>query len=135
MQKRDRDTKYRQRYKRQTERKRASEEARKREIENERTRERENERTRESDQKLENRMREKEKERKRETRNRQEIDGCSTVVLMCFTCPAMTVGTVVLRALVRVRERALGCFARSPKSPPARRHETKAREREREREN
>ena len=44
------------------------------------------------------------------------------VVLMCFTCPALTVMTVVLRALDRVRERALGCFARSPKSPPARRH-------------
>ena len=45
---------------------------------------------------------------------------CSTVVLMCFTCPAITVGTVILRALDRVRERpwgerpwgerALGCF-------------------------
>ena len=50
------------------------------------------------------------------------LNGCSTVVLVGFTCPAMTVVTVVLRALVRVRERALGCFARSPKSPPARRH-------------
>ena len=49
--------------------------------------------------------------------------GCSTVVLIGFTCPAMTVGTVMLRALDRVRERALGCFARSPKSPPARRWE------------
>ena len=46
--------------------------------------------------------------------------GCSTVVLIGFTCPAMTVVTVILRALDRVRERALGCFARSPKSPPAR---------------
>ena len=45
--------------------------------------------------------------------------GCSTVVLIGFTCPAMTVVTVILRALDRVRERALGCFARSPKSPPA----------------
>ena len=45
--------------------------------------------------------------------------GCSTVVLIGFTCPATTVGTVILRALDRVRERALGCFARSPKSPPA----------------
>ena len=33
--------------------------------------------------------------------------GCSTVVLIGFTCPAITVATVVLRALVRVRERAL----------------------------
>ena len=48
-------------------------------------------------------------------------DGCSTVVLEGFTCPAMTVGTITSRALDRVRERALGCFARSPKSPPARR--------------
>ena len=38
--------------------------------------------------------------------------GCSTVVLICFTCPAITVATVILRALERVRERALGCFAR-----------------------
>ena len=44
--------------------------------------------------------------------------GCSTVVLICFTCPAITVVTVILKALDRVRERALGCFARSPKSPP-----------------
>ena len=51
----------------------------------------------------------------------QALYGCSTVVLIGFTCPAITVGTVILRALVRVRERALGCFARSPKSPPARR--------------
>ena len=41
----------------------------------------------------------------------------STVVLIGFTCPAITVGTVILRALERVRERARGCFARSPKSP------------------
>ena len=41
-------------------------------------------------------------------------DGCSTVVLIGCTCPAMTVVTVILRALDRVRERALGCFARSP---------------------
>ena len=26
--------------------------------------------------------------------------GCSTVVLIGFTCPAITVGTVILRALV-----------------------------------
>ena len=39
-----------------------------------------------------------------------------------FTCPAITVGTVILRALDRVRERAHGCFARSPKSPHARRN-------------
>ena len=54
-------------------------------------------------------------------RRAQCICCCSTVVHM-FTCPAITVGTVILRALDRVRERALGCFARSPKSPPARRH-------------
>ena len=41
------------------------------------------------------------------------IYDCSTVVLICFTCPAITVETVILRALDRVRERALGCFARS----------------------
>jgi len=29
---------------------------------------------------------------------------CSTVVLIGFTCPAITVVTVILRALVRVRE-------------------------------
>ena len=29
------------------------------------------------------------------------------VVLACFTCPAITVATVILRALDRVRERAL----------------------------
>ena len=34
--------------------------------------------------------------------------GCSTVVFICFTCPAMPVGTVFLRALERVRGRALG---------------------------
>ena len=34
--------------------------------------------------------------------------GCSTVVLIGFTCPAITVGTVILRALDRVRERVLG---------------------------
>ena len=27
--------------------------------------------------------------------------GCSTVVLICFTCPAITVVTVILRALDR----------------------------------
>ena len=51
-----------------------------------------------------------------------DVYGCSTVVLIRFTCPAITVVTVILRALDRVRERALGCFARSLKSPPARRH-------------
>ena len=51
--------------------------------------------------------------------NCSQFYGCSTVVLICFTCPATTVGTVTLRALDRVRERALGSFARSPKSPPA----------------
>ena len=45
--------------------------------------------------------------------------GCSTVVLIGITCPAITVVTVILRALDRVRERALGLLgARSPKSPP-----------------
>ena len=34
--------------------------------------------------------------------------GCSTVVLIGCTCPAITVVTVILRALDRVRERALG---------------------------
>ena len=32
--------------------------------------------------------------------------GCSTVVLVGFTCPAITVVTVIFRALDRVRERA-----------------------------
>ena len=46
-----------------------------------------------------------------------------TVVLIRFTCPAMTVRTVMLKALDRVRKRALGLLgARSPKSPPARRN-------------
>ena len=34
--------------------------------------------------------------------------GCSTVILIGFTCPAITVVTVLLRALDRVRERVLG---------------------------
>ena len=34
--------------------------------------------------------------------------GCSTVVPVCFTCPAITAVTVILRALDRVRERVLG---------------------------
>ena len=34
--------------------------------------------------------------------------GCSTVALMGITCPAITVLTGILRALDRVRERALG---------------------------
>ena len=34
--------------------------------------------------------------------------GCSTVVLVCITCPAITVVTVILWALDRVRGRALG---------------------------
>ena len=41
---------------------------------------------------------------------RREVDradGCSTVVLIGSTCPAITVATVILRALDRVRERAL----------------------------
>ena len=33
----------------------------------------------------------------------------STVDSYMFTCPAITVATVILRALDRVRERALGC--------------------------
>ena len=36
------------------------------------------------------------------------IYGCSTVVLICFTCPAITVVTVILWALDGVRGRALG---------------------------
>ena len=40
-------------------------------------------------------------------------DGCSTVVLIGFTCPAMTVATVMLRALDGVRERVLGLLCRS----------------------
>ena len=39
--------------------------------------------------------------------------GCSTVVLVCFTCPAITVGTVILRALDRARERVLRLLCRS----------------------
>ena len=38
----------------------------------------------------------------------RELAGCSTVVLICFTCPAITVVTVILWALDRVRGRALG---------------------------
>ena len=45
-----------------------------------------------------------------------------TVVLrlfLCFTCPAITVGTVILRALDGVRGRALGWLGPgSPKSQP-----------------
>ena len=44
---------------------------------------------------------------------------CSTVVLICFTCPAITVATVILRALDRVRGRLLGLLGSgSPKSQP-----------------
>ena len=47
------------------------------------------------------------------------MHGCSTVVLICFTCPAITVATVILRALDRVRGRALGWLGPgSPKSQP-----------------
>ena len=46
-------------------------------------------------------------------------EGLGLRLLIGFTCPAITVVTVILRAL-GVRERALGCFARSPKSPHAR---------------
>ena len=43
--------------------------------------------------------------------------GCSTVVLICITCPAITVVTVILWALDRVRGRALGWLGPgSPKS-------------------
>ena len=45
--------------------------------------------------------------------------GCSTVVLICFTCQAITVGTVKLRALDRVRERVLGLLCRSITQIPA----------------
>ena len=45
--------------------------------------------------------------------------GCSTVVLICITCPAITVATVILWALDRVRGRALGWLGPgSPKSQP-----------------
>ena len=48
-------------------------------------------------------------EREREIREEEEREryGCSTVVLVCFTCPATAVVTVMLRAPDRVRERAL----------------------------
>ena len=42
-----------------------------------------------------------------------ETDGDETFVLICFTCPAIPVGTVILRALDRVRERALQDEARA----------------------
>ena len=45
--------------------------------------------------------------------------GCSTVVLIGFTCPAITVGTVILRALDRVRERVLGLLCLSITQIPA----------------
>ena len=42
-----------------------------------------------------------------------------TVVLKCFTCPAITVATVTLWALDRVRGRVLGWLGPgSPKSQP-----------------
>ena len=45
--------------------------------------------------------------------------GCYTVVLICITCPAITVVTVILRALDKVRGRALGWLGPgSPKSQP-----------------
>ena len=40
--------------------------------------------------------------------DRRVLYGCSTVVLICVTCPAITVVTVILWALDRVRGRALG---------------------------
>ena len=46
------------------------------------------------------------------------VNGFSTVVLIGFTCPAITVVDRYIKGSTRVRERALGCFARSPKSPP-----------------
>ena len=39
--------------------------------------------------------------KKKATKSCLLASGCSTVVLMGFTCPAMTVATVVLRALAR----------------------------------
>ena len=36
------------------------------------------------------------------------------VVLICFTCPAITVATVILWALDRVRSRALGWLVKRP---------------------
>ena len=36
------------------------------------------------------------------------LDGCSTVVFIVCTCPAITVVTVIIRDLDRVRERAFG---------------------------
>ena len=36
------------------------------------------------------------------------VYGVSTVVLIGFTCPAITAATIILRALDRVRGRALG---------------------------
>ena len=47
------------------------------------------------------------------------IYGCSAFVLVCFTCPATTVVTVISRALDRVRGWALGQLGPgSPKSQP-----------------
>ena len=48
--------------------------------------------------------------------------GCSTkpFLPLWFTCPAITVETVILRALDRVRERALGLLCRSITQIPAR---------------
>ena len=43
------------------------------------------------------------------SRSTRSSNGCSTVVLICITCPAITVATVILWALDRVRGRALGC--------------------------
>ena len=44
---------------------------------------------------------------------------CATypTVLRLFTCPAITVATVTLRAFDRVRERALGCLALDRPNP------------------
>ena len=69
---------------------------------------------------------ERERDTQRERHREREIER-KTVVLICCTCPAITVVAAILRALDRVRERALGCFARSPKSPQKR-----SRKRERE---
>ena len=49
--------------------------------------------------------------------NDYRLYGCSTVVLICFTCPAITVVTVILQALDRVRGRTLGLLGWCPDVP------------------
>ena len=46
------------------------------------------------------------------------IYGCSTVVLLCFTCPAITVATVILWALDRVRHADENKLVPGPESGP-----------------